>query len=659
MVGVMDGTDLTRAFDAVERREWTEAYEILAGADADFGLPPDALPTFAQAAYLAGHPDEAVDSWQRIHGERLKSGDLSGAAEAAVRVCDLLIDAGEFTALSGWVRRADSLLAELPESATHGRAAVAKGFAAFIVGDAATALALGRLAFETGTRVDDAASRALGRNIEARAMIVQGYVEEGLGLLDEATIAATSGELDPFSATILHCSAVCAAQAVADLERAANWTTAMERMLRRSSVGSFHGWCRVHSAEIKRLRGQWIEAEAAALQASEEVRAYARVERGWPLCELGLVRLRLDNLDGAEAAFMEALELGWDPQPGLALLRLAQGDPDAAAAEIRSAVEHPSQVPSWERPPNTDQRLAPVHEAQVEIGVAVGDEARVRISAAELQRIAEAAGTKAMRAVAAGARAEIELMDEEVESSIASFQEAVALWTDLLAPYESAKARVRLATALRTAGSREVAAMELSAAGAAFERLGARRDARNAAAAAAQLRVMPEAARMRKVFMFTDIVGSTELARVMGDEAWRHIVYWHDSTIHRIVSAHDGDVVRTMGDGFFVTFDTASEAVACAVEIQRALFAHRNDHGFAPQVRIGVHEAEASAEGSDWSGIGVHAAARIGALADADEIIASRETGEHAGETFALSAPRSVEVKGITEPIEIVEVRWR
>ena len=117
--------------------------------------------------------------------------------------------------------------------------------------------------------------------------MIHGHVEEGLTLLDETMIAATSGELDPFSATIVHCSAVCAAQAVADFERAEAWTTAMEGCCDACSVGSFHGWCRVHGAEIKRLRGQWVEAEADALRAIEEVRAYVRVERGWPLYELG------------------------------------------------------------------------------------------------------------------------------------------------------------------------------------------------------------------------------------------------------------------------------------------------------------------------------------------------------------------------------------
>ena len=660
MARTHDDAALSTAREAVGRRAWDEAYRILSAANSAGELGPEALRILAEAAYVEGHPDVALEVWERIHVTSLEAGDHAEAAEAAVRICDLLTDTGEFAALRGWFSRAESLLEDLPESATHGRLAVTEGFAAMIAGDAETALALGRRAFDIGARVGDRASLALGRNLEARALIVQGHVAEGLGILDETTITAMSGELDPFSATIVYCSAVCAAQAVADHERAEGWTRAMERMLRRVSVGSFHGWCRVHGAEIKRLRGQWVEAEADALRASEEVRAYVRVERGWPLYELGLVRLRMGDLAGAEDAFTEAHALGWDAQPGMSLLRLARGDVAAAASSIRAALEHPSQVPSWERPPNTDQRLSPLHEAQVEIAVAAGDTEAARASASELERIAQTTGTKALRAQAATARGEVQLLDGEVDAAISSFQQAVGLWTDLVAPYETARARMRLAAAQRSAGARDAAEMELAAARAAFERLGARIDAERAAEMAAGLRPgATEAERLRRVFLFTDIVRSTELLELIGDEAWRHVLRWHNATIDRLVSEHEGTVVRTTGDGFFVTFESPGPAVACAVAIQRALQHHRTEHGFAPQVRIGAHEAEATRDGPDWSGVGVHAAARIGALAQADEIVLSAATGERAGDAFALSPPRSIVVKGIAEPLEIVEVRWR
>jgi class 3 adenylate cyclase len=660
MLPVSDEALLNRARDAAERRAWDEAYEMLSAADFERALGLDELHILAEAAYLDGHPHVALETWERIHRSGLADGDTFAAAEAAVRVCDLLTDVGEFATLRGWIRRAHELLAELPESSAHGRLSATEAFAALVTGDADTALALGRQAFDIGVRVDDRGSQALGRNIEARALIIDGHVHEGLRMLDETTIAATSGDLDPFAATIVYCSAVCAAQAVADYERAEAWTREMERMLRRVSVGSFHGWCRVHGAEIKRLRGEWVEAEADAARASEEVRAYVVVERGWPLYELGLVRLRMGNLAGAENAFTEAHSLGWDPQPGLALLRLARGEVETAASAIRTALEHPSRVPSWERPPNTDQRLVPLHEARVEIGVAAGDAPGVRGSADELRRIAATTGTKALKALAVAASGEVELLDGDVDAAIGSFQQAVALWSELVAPYESARARMRLAAAYQAAGILDAAAVEVAAAKTTFDRLGARIDVGRAGDTAAKLGAdVPEASPRRKVFLFTDIVGSTELVELIGDDAWRHLLRWHNTTIERLVLDHGGTVVRTTGDGFFATFGHPERAVACAVAIQAVLQQHRTEHGFAPLVRIGAHETLATPEGDDWHGVGVHVAARIGALGEAEQILVSRETGERAGPSFTLSQPRHVPVKGIKEPLEIVEVRWR
>ncbi|MDP9295655.1 MAG: hypothetical protein M3O88_03020 [Actinomycetota bacterium] len=282
-----EGSLLDRARDEVGRQHWDEAYELLLLADQGEGLDPDGSAMLGGAAYLTGHPDVAVEAWERTHGALLKAGDRAGAAEAALRVCDLLLDAGELSALRGWLRRAQTLIDDLPESAVHGRIAVLRGFAALIVGDLDTCLDWGRRAKEIGTRVDDPGSLALGRNLEGRALIFQGHVEEGLALIDESTIAAISGELDPFSASIVYCSSVCATQALADYERAEEWAGAMERWCKRQSVGSFHGWCRVHGAEIKRMRGLLQEAEEDALRAIEEVRPYVRLERDGRSTRLG------------------------------------------------------------------------------------------------------------------------------------------------------------------------------------------------------------------------------------------------------------------------------------------------------------------------------------------------------------------------------------
>ena len=165
------------------------------------------------------------------------------------------------------------------------------------------------------------------------------------------------------------------------------------------------------------------------------------------------------------------------------------------------------------------------------------------------------------------------------------------------------------------------------------------------------------ARRVMKTFMFTDVVGSTQLVEALGDEAWEVMLRWHDDTLRSLFAAHQGDEVAATGDGFFVGFDSPEAALACAVAIQRRLAEHRQTQGFAPQVRIGVHASEATQVAQNFRGKGVHEAARIAALAGGSEILASQVTV--AGSRYQTNEPRTVELKGIAEPVEIVSVDWR
>jgi class 3 adenylate cyclase len=162
--------------------------------------------------------------------------------------------------------------------------------------------------------------------------------------------------------------------------------------------------------------------------------------------------------------------------------------------------------------------------------------------------------------------------------------------------------------------------------------------------------------RVLKTFMFTDVVGSTNLVEVLGDEAWDTLLRWHDTTLREVFTAHQGKEISTTGDGFFVSFDSPEQAVAAAIAIQRRLQEHRQQHGFAPQVRIGLHAADANVVGANYRGKGVHEASRIAGLAKGGEIIASVAT---VGDAFPASTPRSEELKGFTEPVEVVTVDWR
>jgi len=171
-----------------------------------------------------------------------------------------------------------------------------------------------------------------------------------------------------------------------------------------------------------------------------------------------------------------------------------------------------------------------------------------------------------------------------------------------------------------------------------------------------QLRGNAAPRRVQKTFMFTDIVKSTNLVEALGDEAWQGVLRWHDETLRSQFAAHRGEEVAATGDGFFVAFESPDEALACAVAIQRRLAEHRQTAGFAPPVRIGVHASGATQVGRNFTGKGVHEASRIAGLAEGGEVIASRDSA--VGSRFALSEPRSVKIRGVSEPIEVVSVAW-
>ena len=339
-----------------------------------------------------------------------------------------------------------------------------------LTGDVQGARQWSERAIEVGSRCE-AAACAVGRVAAARLRILDGDVEEGLALLDEAGVAAVSGDLDPLSTGLVYCELVCALQGLAQYDVAEEWTEAMERWCRTNAIGSLHGRCRVHRAEILRLRGACDEAEREALEACEELSPYLRREMGWPLSELGRIRLRKGDIDGAEEALLAAHRVGWEPQPGLALVRLARGEPAAAAAAIRDALERPSRVPSKELPPDSELQRAPLLDAQVEIEIAAGDIGRARAAADELERVAARFQSKALVAGATLARGRVRLAEGDAAEAERCCSDAARLWNEIGAPYEAALARMVLAEALRAGGSEDHAALELRAARTILERI--------------------------------------------------------------------------------------------------------------------------------------------------------------------------------------------
>ena len=373
MPDATEATALERAHRASIKGDWQRAYELFIEADASTPLTGPDLPLLAGVAYAAGHLDVTIEAWERAHAAGVQAGDRVAAAGAAVRVAmHLLFDTALLAPVRGWLTRAERLLDGYAETPVHAWLGVVRSYERLLSGDFDAALQWARRAIDVGAGRDPAAA-ALGRVAEARSLILQGDVTRGLELLNEAAVATVSGEIDPLSTGVVYCELVCALQALGQYDLAEQWTEAMERWHQGQPVGSLHGRCRVHRAEILRLRGSCAEAEQEALLACEELRPYLRRELGWPLTELGRIRLRKGDIEGAEEAFLAAHRAGWDPQPGLALVHLAHGDVARAAGSIRDALDHPVPVPSKEWPPNTKLRRAPLLEAQVEIAIAAGD----------------------------------------------------------------------------------------------------------------------------------------------------------------------------------------------------------------------------------------------------------------------------------------------
>jgi len=481
MSEALQTTLVEQAREAVERGEWQHAHDLLIEADACMPLGEADLALLADVAYAAGHLDVTIDAWERAHAQSLRSGNNLAAAGAAVRVAmHLLFDTALMAPVRGWIKRAERLLEGHDETSVHAWLAVVRNYERLLSGDFETARHWARLAIEVGARCDPAAA-AVGRVAEARSLILDGDVSQGLGNLNEAAVAAVSGELSPLLTGIVYCELVCALQALGQYDLAEEWTAAMERWRHGQPAGSIHGRCRVHRAEILRLRGSYREAEQEALLACEELRPYLRREFGWPLSELGRIRLRKGDIAGAEEAFRAVHEVGWDPQPGLALVYLAKGDVALAATSIQYALDHPLKIPSKEFPPNTELRRAPLLEAQVEVAIAAGDLDLARAAADELARVATLFESKSFAASAALARGRIRLVAGDTGDARRDFDEAVQLWTEIGAPYETALARMGLGRAHRAEGDEVRAVQEFQAAQLGFERIEAVHQATEAA----------------------------------------------------------------------------------------------------------------------------------------------------------------------------------
>ena len=637
---------LTAARDAASRQSWREAFDAYAGLD-QASLGAEDLERYGEAAWWSGKLREAV----RLREEAYTSYSREGTKVAAARVALTLSwdesNRGAFSVAQGWFSTAERQLEGEEESAVHGRIALTRAATAMLAeGNYPLAITNLDRAYELARRFGDRDTQMLALVAKGRALVKSGEIEAGLQLLDEGTAAAVSGELEPYSTTLVYCMTISSCNDVGDLRRAAEWTEAANRWCDRLDVTGFPGACRIHRAELMRMRGDLAAAERVAIAACDELLDFERYITAGGYYEIGEIRRRLGDLAAAEEAYARANELGADPQPGLALLRLAEGKLDAAVAGISHALEE------LDEPLSRVRRLP----AQVEIAVAAGDLKTARAAGTELERLVDSykIGTRrapAFDATVHVAAGRIALAEGDTDEAVRRLREARDEWREVGAPFETAQSRLLLGVAFRRRGDGHAATTELEAAHATFERIGAKADADRAA----ELLGRQQA---RRTFLFTDIVGSTRLLETLGDEKWRKLLERHNVLLEEQIAKSGGEIVQQTGDGFFATFATPKAALEAAVAIQRALEAEI----VAPDVRIGAHTGDAfqnDEAANPYGGGAVHLAARIGASAGAGEILASRETVEGIGAGFRISDPRPEVFKGFAEPVDVISVDWK
>ena len=457
-----DQLDHGRAF--YRRRAWGKAFQALSLADQASALAADDLERLATAAYLSGRDLDFHRFLDRAHHGHIEAGNAPRAARCAFWLGLNLLFRGDTGQASGWLGRAQRLV--------EGRDCAEQGYLLLPVaeerldeGKAEVADATASKAAEIGDRFGDADLIACARHLQGRALIRRGHVQPGLALLDETMLGVISGELSPMVTGLIYCSVIETCQKVLALKRAREWTTALARWCEQQpELVAFTATCLVHRAEVLQLSGDWADALAEACRACERVSQ--EIGRNPPAAafyqKAELLRLR-GEFAAAEEAYRSTARLGREPQPGLALLRIAQGRTDAACASIRRVVG--AAIDPLER-----ARLLP---AQIEIELATGDIQEARGACRELEHIAETLDTDVLRATAAQARGALELTEGDADTALGHLRRAFEVWRQLGAPYEAARVRVLIGIACRSVGDDEAGEFEFSAARDVFERLGA------------------------------------------------------------------------------------------------------------------------------------------------------------------------------------------
>jgi DNA-binding CsgD family transcriptional regulator len=460
---------LDQGRESFGRQAWADAFAQLSDADREALLAAEDLERLATAAYLLGRDADSIDIWARAHHEFLARGNVERAARCAFWLAFILLNKGELVRAGGWVARARRLLDDGQRDCVE-QGYLLWGVAARSIfeGDSTSASATFARAVEIGERFGDRDLVTLARVGQSRALLRLGDTAAGVALLDEVMVAVEAGEVSAIVAGDVYCSVIEGCQEIFDLGRAQAWTAALSRWCAsQPELVAYRGQCLVHRAELMALHGAWRDAMDEAEQASERfLRGPDHPAAGAAFYQQAELHRLRGEFAKAEEAYRQASRWGREPQPGLARLRLAQGQVDTAQAAIRRVVDEAS-----------DRAMrANLLAGYVEIMLAAGDVAAARAAADELSAIATERDAPFLRAVSAHATGAVLLAEGDAHAALVALRIASAADRELKAPYEAARTRVLVGLALRTLGDDETADMELDAARRGFQQLGAAPD---------------------------------------------------------------------------------------------------------------------------------------------------------------------------------------
>ncbi|WP_314195135.1 LuxR C-terminal-related transcriptional regulator [uncultured Arthrobacter sp.] len=455
---------LAQGREAYAARRWPDAVGQYTAADQDAELPAGDLEQLATSVILTGRASEGVDILARAHLKYLADGDYPAAGRCAFWTGMNLMLLNEPARSAGWFARAHRIAEDMPEPCPfEGLLSVPAGLKDLYQGDGAAAAEAFTQAADLGRERGDADTAALGTLGLGQAKILLGQLDDGLALLDEAMVAVTVGEISPVPAGIIYCAVIETCHLAFDLHRAHEWTRALDRWCdAQQNLVFFSGQCQMHRAELYRLHGAWAEALDAAKTAQDLAFQGDRMATyGGFYQEAEVHRLRGD-FDAAEAAYLKAQETGFPPQPGLALLRLAQGRPDQARTLLRQALDGAG--PDYRR-----LMLA----ADVEIELAAGDAQAARSAMEELASLRASIDMPMLHALTEQSEAAVLFHEGDPRAALVLLRRAWSRWLGLDAPFEAARCRALIARLCAALGDEESARLEREAARAVFSELGA------------------------------------------------------------------------------------------------------------------------------------------------------------------------------------------